>query len=110
MRRWVVIWAAAATLVLLIGVLVVVWSLDSIVKGVIERYGSAATKVAVHADSVAVSILGGSAAINDLTVANPSGFSAGNVFRLGKIQLRIELGTIRNNPLNRSVKDGQRCR
>ena len=84
---------------LVVGVLVVIWSLDSIVKGAIERYGSAATKVAVHADSVALSLLGGSAAINDLTVANPSGFSSANVFRLGKIQLSLELGTIRSNPL-----------
>jgi len=99
MRRRLVIVAAAATLVLVVGVLVVIWSLDSVVKGVIERYGSAATKVAVHADSVALSIFGGSATIDDLTVANPSGFSSANVFRLGKIRLLIDRGTIRGNPL-----------
>jgi uncharacterized protein involved in outer membrane biogenesis len=99
MRRRLVIVAMAAALVLVLGVLVVVWSLDSILKGVIEDYGSKATKVAVHADSVALSLLGGSAAISDLTVANPSGFSSANVFRLGKIQLLIDCGTIRSNPL-----------
>src|SRR5512135_1837253 len=99
MRRRLLTLAAAATLVLLIGVLVVVWSLDSIVKGMVEHYGSAATKVAVHANSVAVSILGGSVSINDLTVANPTGFSAADVFRLGKVQVQVELGTIRSNPL-----------
>jgi uncharacterized protein involved in outer membrane biogenesis len=99
MRRRLVILVAAAGLTLLIGTLVVLWSLDAIVKGVIERYGSAATKVTVHADSVALSVLGGSAAIDDLTVANPDGFSAANVFRLGKIQVQIELGTLRSNPL-----------
>jgi hypothetical protein len=99
MRRRLVIVATAATLVLVVGVLVVVWSLDSIVKRVIQDYGSKATKVAVHADSVALSLLGGSAAISGLTVANPSGFSSANVFRLGKIQVRIDCGTIRSNPL-----------
>jgi hypothetical protein len=99
MRRRLVIVAMAATLVLVVGVLVVVWSLDSIVKGVIESYGSKATKVAVHVDSVALSLLGGSAAINDLTVANPNGFSSANVFRLGKVQLLVDCGTIRSNPL-----------
>ena len=99
MRRRLVIVALAATLVLVVGVLVVVWSLDSIVKGAIERYGSTATKVAVRADSVGLSLLGGSAVISDLTVANPSGFSSANVFRLGKIQLLIDCGTIRSNPL-----------
>lgn len=98
MRRRLVIVATVAALVLVGGVLVVVWSLDSIVKEVIERYGSAATKVAVHADSVVLSPLGGSAAIHDLTVANPSGFSSADVFRLGQVQLLFELGTIRSNP------------
>ena len=99
MRRRLAIVAAAATLVLVVGVLVVLWSLDSIVERVIEGYGSAATQVAVHADSVALSLLGASATINDLTVANPSGFSSANVFRLGKIQLLVDRGTIRSNPL-----------
>ena len=91
--------AAGAVLVLVVGVLVVVWSLDLIVKGAIERYGSAATQVAVHADSVTLSFLGGSAAINQLTVANPSGFSPANVFRLGTIQLVVDRGTLRSNPI-----------
>ena len=99
MRRRLAIVAAAATLVLVVGMLVLLWSLDSIVKRVIEGYGSAATQVAVHADSVALSVLGASATINDLTVANPSGFSSANVFRLGKIQLLVDRGTIRSNPL-----------
>jgi len=99
MRRRLVIVATGATLVLVVGALVVLWSLDSIVKGVIERYGSAATKVAVHADAVGVSLFGGSAVIGELTVANPSGFSAANVFRLGKIQVLVDLGTIRSNPI-----------
>ena len=91
--------AAAALLVVAGAVLVVLWSLDSIVKGAIERYGSAATKVAVRADSVGLSILGGSGTIHELTVANPNGFSSANVFRLGKIQLRVDLGSIRSHPL-----------
>ena len=99
MRRRLVIVAAVATLVLGSGVLAVFWSLDSIVKGVIERYGAAATQVAVHADSVALSLLAGSATISDLTVANPSGFSSANLFRLAKMQLLVDCGTIRSNPI-----------
>ena len=99
MRRRLVTFAAGAMLVLVVAAVVVLWSLDSIVKGIIERYGSAATNVAVHADSVSLSLLGGSAAINELTVANPSGFSAANVFRLGKVQLLVDRGTLRSNPI-----------
>lgn len=99
MRRRLLIVATATTLVLVVGVLVVIWSFDSIVKEVIERYGSAATKVAVHADAVGLSLLGGSAAINQLTVANPSGFSSTNAFRLDNIHVLIDIGTIRSNPL-----------
>ncbi len=99
MRRRLVMVGATVTLMLVAGVLITLWSLDSIVKGLIERYGTAATKVAVHADSVALSVLGGSAAISQLTVANPSGFSPANVFRLEKIQVLVDVGTIFSNPL-----------
>ncbi len=98
MRR-LVFGAAIAALALVAGVLVVLWSLDAIVKGAIERYGSEATKVTVHVGSVSLSVAHGSAAISDLTVANPSGFSPANVFRLGKTQVVIDLGTIRSNPM-----------
>jgi uncharacterized protein involved in outer membrane biogenesis len=99
MRRRLVIVAATAAVVLVVGGIVVIWSLDAIVKRVIERYGSAATQVAVHVDAVALSPVSGGATITDLTIANPKGFSPANVFRLGEIHIRLDRGTLRKNPL-----------
>ena len=99
MRRRLVTIATIGTIALAIGAFVVVWSLDWIVKRTIERYGSAATKSTVHVDSVALSLLGGSAAIDELSVANPSGFSTAKVFRLAKVRLAVDRQSIRSNPL-----------
>jgi len=90
---------AAATLVLVVGGLVAIWSLEAIVKRLVERYGSEATQVAVHVDAVALSLLGGSAAIDDLSIANPSGFSSADAFRLGEIQVRVDRSTLLSNPV-----------
>jgi len=92
-------WVAAATLVLVVGGLVAIWSLDAIAKRLIERYGTAATQVAVNVGAVSLSPLRGGVTIRDLTVANPSGFSSDNAFRLGEIHVRVDAGTLGRNPL-----------
>src|SRR5262245_21709198 len=99
MRHRLTLLAAAVMLLLIVGGLFVVWSLGTILKSMDERYGSEATQVAVHVDAVAVSLLGASAAINDLTVANPSGFSSANAFRLGEVRVLLNRGTLLSNPM-----------
>jgi hypothetical protein len=99
MRRSVVIAATSALVVLVIGVLLVVWRLDALVRSAIERYGSAATKVAVRVESVAVSPAGGAAALRGLTVGNPSGFTDVNIFSLDTVDVVVDVGTVFSNPM-----------
>src|SRR5512143_1923569 len=98
MRRRLVIAATAVATILVGALVVVVWSLDAIVKNALERYGSAATQVAVKVDAVSLSLLGGVLEVDQLTVANPSGFSPGDIFALGQIEVVVDRGAVLSNP------------
>jgi hypothetical protein len=85
---------AAVGLLLAAGLIFLWTNLDWIVKNAIEHYGSQATGTAVRVDSVSLEPVKGKGAIKDLTVANPSGYSAPHIISLGGISVRIAPRTI----------------
>jgi len=86
--------------VIIVGGLTFVWSnLDGIVKDAIQTYGSEATKTQVSVADVKLDLKAGKASISGLTVANPAGFTDPNIFALGKISTKIDISTIRQNPI-----------
>jgi len=90
----------AALAVIAVGLLVFVWSnLDSIVKTSIQTYGSEATKTEVSVADVKLQMKSGQATIRGLKVGNPAGFSDPNIFELGDISTKIDVSTIRQNPI-----------
>jgi hypothetical protein len=78
-------------------------NLDSIVKAVIERYGSEATQASVTLKSVKLSPTAGSGELNTLTVKNPKGFSSADAIVLGDIKVSLDLSTVQSNVI--VVKD-----
>lgn len=78
-------------IVALIGafVLYVSLQLDSIVEGLIEDYGSAATQTPVHVAGVAIDLSEASGTISNLTVGNPEGFS-GNAIEMENFSLTLD--------------------
>jgi hypothetical protein len=85
----------ALVLILLAGALFFLWTnIDALVKAAIEKYGSQVTKTAVRVSSVKIKLTAGEGTIGGLTVANPSGFSSPYAFSLGKINAKIETGTV----------------
>lgn len=78
-------------------------NLDSIVKAVIERYGSEATQASVTLKSVKLSPTAGSGELSTLTVKNPKGFSSADAIMLGDIKLSLDLATVQSNVI--VVKD-----
>lgn len=80
-------------------VVYVVSSLDSIVAGAIEKYGSQVTGTPVSVSSIGIDLKNGSAAINQLSVGNPAGFSAPDVFTLGGISTRLDVASVGNDPI-----------
>jgi len=95
-----IIMGVAAVLVLMIGAMVFVWSnLDGIVKDSIQTYGSQAVQTKVSVADVKLELEAGKASISGLTVANPAGFSGSNIFELGNIITKIDISSIRQNPI-----------
>ncbi len=92
--RKILIAAAAVVLILAGAVVFVLSNLDMIVKRAIEKYGSEATKTAVHVGSVSIRLTEGEGAVKGITVANPKGFSSDPVFALGLISMKIEPGSV----------------
>ena len=91
---------AAVLVLVLAGVTVyVLTNLNFIVKEAIEKYGSQATKTAVRVSSVNVRLSSGEASIAGLTVANPRGFTAPNIFSLGNISTRIAVQSVAKSPV-----------
>lgn len=73
-------------------------NLDGIVKGVVERAGTDATKTRVSLDTVDLKLAAGEASMYGLQIANPSGFEAENAVSLGSISVKVDTST-----LNRDV-------
>jgi hypothetical protein len=69
-------------------------NLDSIVAGVIESAGSDALKTEVSVSGVSMDLGEGKAAIDGVSIANPEGFSGGNVFELHGIAVEIQLSSL----------------
>ncbi len=99
-----------ATKIILIGLFVVavviaaavyyVWSsLDTIVAAAIEKYGSEATQTQVSVDSVQLALTEGKGAIAGLSVANPPGFSAPHIFKLGEIGTNVDIDSVTKDPI-----------
>lgn len=79
-----------------------VWtSLDSLVEGAIEKYGSQVTQTAVKVQQVKLrdTLAEGKGAIAGISVANPKGFASPHAFTLGKIQTKIDIKTLTKSPI-----------
>lgn len=74
------------------------WSnLDSIIKATVEKYGSEATKTAVHLEGVKLSLTSGEGSLSGFSVGSPSGFSATKTLYLGAISVKIDTQSIAGN-------------
>ncbi|OJX79336.1 hypothetical protein [Magnetospirillum sp. 64-120] len=81
------------------GVAFLTSNLDSIVKKVIETAGSDVAGVKVSVGEVKISLSEGKASISGLSVANPSGFTTPNAFKLGAIAVALDTGSLTGNPI-----------
>lgn len=80
-------------------------NLDSLVKAVVERYGSEATQARVTLKSVELKPTSGSGSLSGLVVGNPKGFSGAEAISLGDIRVTLDIASLQSNPI--IIKDVQ---
>lgn len=71
-------------------------NLGGIIETTIEDFGSEATKTEVALTSVDLSLAEGSAALNGLTVGNPTGYSSSDAVSLGRINVAVDLDSLQS--------------
>jgi uncharacterized protein involved in outer membrane biogenesis len=74
-------------------------NLDSIVKAVVERYGSEATQSRVALKAVELSPASGAGRLQGLTIANPKGFASGDAIALGDVRISLDVASLQSNPI-----------
>lgn len=85
--------------IVIAAVIYILSSLDSIVAGAIQKYGSQVTQTPVRVSSVSIDLKGGAGSIDQLSVGNPSGFSAPNIITLGGISTKLDVASVREDPI-----------
>ena len=84
------LWVGIVLLVILvIGFIVAVVSLDGIVKNGVETFGPEITKVPVTVDTIHIGLLTGSAKVRDLIVGNPPGCKLPDAIRVGLVEVGV---------------------
>lgn len=98
MKRFLII-AAVVVLVVIGGVYFLLSNLDSIVAGLIEKYGSEATGTQVAVAGVEISLGDGRATIAGLRIDSPDGYAARQAFTLGEATVDMDVESLRGEPL-----------
>ena len=91
MKKKILIGVAVLVLIIVIGVMVLMGNLNGIVKGIIEKVGTSVTGVPVTVGVVDIKISEGSAAIRQLSVANPEGFSSKPMLDFGELAAKLDV-------------------
>ena len=69
-------------------------NLDTLVKQVIESYGSRMTQASVTAGSVALSATDGKGSIRQLSIGNPPGFNTAYALKVDQVEVEVDLATV----------------
>lgn len=93
MKKWLV--ALAALIILLAaGVMILFFSLNSIVEKTVNSEAPKITQSAVHLDKADISLFSGSGIFSGFSVGNPAGFSGGDALQVGSIAVKLDTGTV----------------
>ena len=81
--------------ILIIAVIIILsFSIDSIIKSGVETIGSKATGVTVKLQGVDISLFSGMGQIESLFVGNPEGFKAESAFKLNEVRLALNVKSV----------------
>lgn len=97
--RSIGITVSVLVVIVIAAMIYVLSSLDTIVAGAIQKYGSQVTQTPVRVASVSIDLKAGAGAIEQLSVGNPDGFSAPDIITLGGIITQLDVASVREDPI-----------
>jgi hypothetical protein len=86
--------ALGILIVLIVALVAVALSINSIVKKGVETVGPRVTKTTIRLDGIALMPLSGGGAVNDLIVGNPEGYKSEHSIKVHKASLSISPGSL----------------
>jgi hypothetical protein len=98
--KWIKRIVVLVVLLIIVAGAIVYFSLDSIIRGAIERQASASLGVPTTLGSVRLSLFGGSFDMSDLKVASPPKFSAPQLLTLTGAGVQVHYGELTGSPIH----------
>lgn len=99
MKKWIKRIAIIAAALVIVGVLIVWLSLNSIVRSGVEIVGTTVTGQTTTLESADLSIFGGSVSLSGLKVANPREFSSSEFVDLKNVKVAVKTSTLLSNTI-----------
>jgi hypothetical protein len=99
MKKALKIILIAVPVLIIVILLVVLGSLNRIVKAGVETVGPKVTGTAVTLNSVKISPFSGQGALGGLLIGNPAGFKTDSAFELGQIRVNIDLKSVKSDKI-----------
>ena len=94
MKKLIIRGGLVIVVLLAVGVVALYFSLNGIIKNVVQTQGTKATGVATTLGSVNLSPFSGGLALNEFDLANPEGFTNPSLFKLGEADVEVQLGSL----------------
>jgi uncharacterized protein involved in outer membrane biogenesis len=98
--KWIKRIVLVCVLLIVVAVVAVYLSLNSIVRSVVERQATASLGVPTSLGSARLSLMGGNVRLDNLDIGSPPKFSAPNVFTLGGIGVGVHYGQLTGSPIH----------
>jgi uncharacterized protein involved in outer membrane biogenesis len=94
--KWVVI---VVVLLIVIGLVALYLSLNSIVRSTVQKQSTAQLNVPTELDAARVNLFGGDVTLKGFDVGSPQGFKAPQMMSLGAVDVGVKLSELRQEPL-----------
>jgi hypothetical protein len=96
MKR-VAIGITALTVILIVGVIVIYSSLGAIITKAVNSEGPEIIQAKVHLDETVIDATSGKGSLHGLFIGNPKGFETESAFKMDKIEIIIDPGSLTSN-------------
>ncbi|HEY7120478.1 MAG TPA: hypothetical protein VH475_28095 [Tepidisphaeraceae bacterium] len=98
--KWFIRIAVALVLVLVVGLGVVYFYRNSLIRSAVESQASSSLGVKTTLGGANLGLFGGTLKLDDLQIASPAGYKADHMFTLGGLDLGVHYGDLRKEPIH----------